>query len=81
MWVVGDDRVREKAEMQFGERSNRLNPLTTCGVKKAILVPDRNDVGPSLPLLLWQFTNAADGQVDFHVVSGLLLRPYISGWL
>ena len=70
MWVVGDDRVREKAEMQFGVRSNRLDPLATCGIKEATLVPDRNDVGPSLPLLLGQFTNAADGQVDFHLIAG-----------
>jgi len=70
MWMVGDDCVREKAEMQFGARSNCLDQFATCWVNEAILVPDRNDVGPSLPLLLGQFTNAADGQVDFHLIAG-----------
>ena len=69
--MVGNVCVREKAEEQFGAGSNRRDQFTTRGVVEVILVPDRNDMGPVLPLLERQFANSTDGEIDFHLVAGL----------
>ena len=51
-WMVWNACVREKAEEQLSARSNLLHQFATHGVIETTLVPNRNDVGPALTLLV-----------------------------
>lgn len=58
--------ILEKTEKQLGPRRDRFDLFATGWVVEGGLVPDRNDVRPTLPLLTRQFVHTANGKVDWH---------------
>ena len=69
--MVGHLGVCEKTEKMISTRRDVHDLVTTRRVILHIFFPDRNDVRPPFPLLLREFVNTTNGQVDFHLVQEL----------
>ena len=66
--MVENAGIVEKTEKMLSPWRDSFDQFTACRVVKATLVPNRNHMAPVLTLLIGQFTDTANGQVDFHRV-------------
>jgi len=59
-------RIVKKAEERFGAGSNLLDRFPASYIIQTVPVPNGNDMGPNLVVMLLQFMDATDCQVNFH---------------